>query len=108
MFALRAPNLSGDAGLLHAIDERLAAYGFETNTGVKFVVLVDMRGRRVDASIIKGAGAVGLREGELKPVSMPTAREALDWLTVRLSCTGLQGHADCLRPPAAEPLLQSR
>ncbi|CRK46893.1 hypothetical protein BN1723_001168 [Verticillium longisporum] len=37
--------LSGDFGLLHAVDERLAAYGFETNTGVKIVVVVDMRGR---------------------------------------------------------------
>lgn len=100
--------LSGDLGLLHAVDERLAAYGFETNTGVRFVVVVDMRGRRVDASVAaalggtaaassssaasggdaKGGGAgggvaggggagamgraaaaVGLREGEMKPVS---------------------------------------
>ncbi|KAK6825464.1 hypothetical protein PG987_012958 [Apiospora arundinis] len=37
--------LSGDFGLLHAVDDRLAAYGFETNTGVKFVAVVDMRGR---------------------------------------------------------------
>ncbi|GKT90563.1 hypothetical protein Ct61P_08413 [Colletotrichum tofieldiae] len=39
--------LSGEVGLLHAVDERLAAYGWETNTGVKIVVVVDMRGRRV-------------------------------------------------------------
>ncbi|CAD6448836.1 fdb2781d-bf6d-4f06-966c-79baff7efdf9 [Sclerotinia trifoliorum] len=32
-------NLTGDLGLLYAVDERLAAYGFETNTGVRFVVL---------------------------------------------------------------------
>ena len=78
--------LSGDLGLLHAVDERLAAYGHETNTGVKFVCIVDMRGRRVDASAmllggasaaaataadrdrVKGAAAVGLRDGELKVV----------------------------------------
>lgn len=40
--------LSGDYGLLHAVDERLAAYGFETNTGVKLVAVVDTRGRRID------------------------------------------------------------
>jgi hypothetical protein len=60
--------LSGDFGLLHAIDERLAAYGFETNTGVKFVVVVDMRGRLVGNE--KGGGSLGLREGEMKLVSV--------------------------------------
>ncbi len=68
--------LSGDFGLLHAIDDRLAAYGFETNTGVKFIAVVDMRGRpaknntpaaggRVSGG---GIGGVGLRDNELKPV----------------------------------------
>ncbi|ORY59617.1 Sedlin [Pseudomassariella vexata] len=79
--------LSGDFGLLHAVDERLAAYGYETNTGVKFVVVVDMRGRMLDlSSKTGGVGAagggggtggtgVGLREGELKVVfrAMQTA-----------------------------------
>ncbi|KAL9946442.1 hypothetical protein ACHAP6_005390 [Verticillium nonalfalfae] len=73
--------LSGDFGLLHAVDERLAAYGFETNTGVKIVVVVDMRGRSVDGSVFGGdrksatgtgtgsaGGGVGLRDGELKVV----------------------------------------
>ncbi|KAK3331919.1 Sedlin [Cercophora scortea] len=81
-----ALGLSGDFGLLHAVDERLAAYGFETNTGTKFVVIVDMRGRRIDGSVAAGlvnesrekrlgAAAVGLREGEMKPVfkAMQTA-----------------------------------
>ncbi|RYP34527.1 hypothetical protein DL767_004239 [Monosporascus sp. MG133] len=90
--------LSGDYGLLHAVDERLAAYGFETNTGVKFVAVVDMRGRpgRGSRPVVAGGGGgggvaaaaataagaigavgggVGLREGELKPVfkAMQTA-----------------------------------
>lgn len=60
--------MSGDFGLLHAIDERLAAYGFETNTGVRFVVVVDMLGREVRGGGGAGTGAVGLREGELKVV----------------------------------------
>jgi hypothetical protein len=75
--------LSGDFGLLHAIDERLACYGFETNTGVRFVVVVDMRGRLASGSISKsagggaggavgagngGVGGLGLRDGEMKTV----------------------------------------
>ncbi|KAF4636244.1 hypothetical protein G7Y89_g1856 [Cudoniella acicularis] len=63
--------LSGDYGLLHAIDERLAAYGFETNTGVKFVAVVDMRGRAIGGEVpggAKGVGVLGLREGEMKLV----------------------------------------
>ena len=78
--ALNGVGLTGDYGLLHAVDERLASYGYETNTGVKFVAVVDMRGRRVDASVVasagergriaaSAAGAVGLREGEMKIVS---------------------------------------
>ncbi|KAI0206964.1 Sedlin [Astrocystis sublimbata] len=80
--------LSGDFGLLHAIDDRLAAYGFETNTGVKFVAVVDLRGR--SPSILPsgnnndnnntvgakgGSGGIGLRDNELKPVfrAMQTA-----------------------------------
>ncbi|GAB1316266.1 Longin-like domain-containing protein [Madurella fahalii] len=70
--------LTGDFGLLHAVDDRLAAYGFETNTGTRFVVIVDMRGRRIDGAIAAGlvdarekriaGAATGLREGEMRPV----------------------------------------
>lgn len=59
--------LSGDLGLLHAVDDRLAAYGFETNTGVRMVCVIDMRGRRIDGAM-RPAGAGGLRDAELKPV----------------------------------------
>ncbi|KAG6015578.1 hypothetical protein E4U43_005079, partial [Claviceps pusilla] len=75
--------LSGDTGLLHAVDDRLAAYGYETNTGIRMVCVVDMRGRRVDASRQpsgsgsgggggggsgSGGTGTGLRDAELKPV----------------------------------------
>jgi len=61
--------LSGDYGLLHALDERIAIYGFETNTGVKFVAVVDVRGRKaVEVGGKLAAGALGMKEGELKPV----------------------------------------
>lgn len=79
------------------MDERLAAYGFETNTGVKFVAVVDMRGRFAagtsggsgtgfgggsagERTMSLGVGAgvrggVGLREQELRVVfrAMQTA-----------------------------------
>ncbi|KAG9241177.1 Longin-like domain-containing protein [Calycina marina] len=58
--------LSGDFGLLHAIDERLACYGFETNTGVRFVAVVDVRGRLVTGERVYGG--MGMREGEMKLV----------------------------------------
>ncbi|KAI1136189.1 snare-like protein [Hypoxylon sp. FL0543] len=98
--ATSAPLVTGDYGLLHAVDERLAAYGFETNTGVKFVAVVDMRGRimlpsgasSANAGIGGGGGAgekggigvgagaglrggIGLRETDLRVVfrAMQTA-----------------------------------
>lgn len=57
------------------MDERLAVYGWETNTGVKFVVGVDMRGREVGNGQDEGrrgkgaAGGLGMREGGMKVVS---------------------------------------
>jgi len=39
------------------VDERLAAYGYETNTGVKFVVVVDTRGRRIDSAALASSSA---------------------------------------------------
>ncbi|KAI5462504.1 Longin-like domain-containing protein [Mariannaea sp. PMI_226] len=72
--AVSGVGLSGEFGLLHAVDDRLAAYGFETNTGVRMVCIVDMRGRRIDSSAsaavdggVRGVGT-GLRDSELKPV----------------------------------------
>lgn len=69
--AVSGVGLSGEFGLLQAIDDRLAAYGFETNTGVRLVCVVDMRGRRVDSSALGNAARAqqgGLRDAELKPV----------------------------------------
>ncbi|KAL1878235.1 hypothetical protein Daus18300_002152 [Diaporthe australafricana] len=59
-------SLSGDYGLLHAVDERLAAYGYETNTGVKFVVVVDMRGRRIDGAALPPSSSSSAAAEEAK------------------------------------------
>jgi len=56
-------------GLLQAIDERLAMYGWLTNTGIKLVVIVDMEGRKIaEGQTKRGEIALGLREADLKPV----------------------------------------
>ena len=73
--ALNGQGLSSDYGLLKNVDERLAMFGWETNTGVRFVVGVDMRGsggeREEEARRGKGVvGGLGLREGEMKIVSL--------------------------------------
>jgi trafficking protein particle complex subunit 2 len=68
IFEARAPHktVDQDFGLLQAVDERLALYGWLTNTGIKFVIVVDMAARIVrDAK----ANAATFRESDLKPVS---------------------------------------
>ena len=71
IFEARLPHKTADQdfGLLQAVDERLAMYGWLTNTGVKFVIVVDMEGRPATAQDSKAATAVGLRDADLKPVS---------------------------------------
>lgn len=82
-------------------------YGFETNTGVKFVVVVDMRGRRLKgvedvgmgelkagkgrgvggtagAGAAGAAGMVGLREGEMKVV-------CVSWVIYAIAIGFLEG-----------------
>ncbi|PSN63829.1 Sedlin [Corynespora cassiicola Philippines] len=69
IFEARLPHKTADQdfGLLQAVDDRLAMYGWLTNTGVKFVVIVDMEGRAATALDSKAATAVGLRDADLKP-----------------------------------------
>lgn len=73
IFDIRQNNKSidQDLGLLQAIDERLAMYGWLTTTGVKFVIIVDMAGRPAPQEGERGklAPVLGLRDSDLKPVS---------------------------------------
>ena len=95
--------LDQDFGLLQAVDERLAMYGWLTNTGVKIVVVVDMEGRPATAFDNKAATAVGLRDADLKPVSSSQSSR------VRvLMGPGIQGVADSLYQAIAKPVLQPR
>lgn len=68
IFEARLPHKTADHdfGLLQAIDERLAMYGWLTNTGVKFVIVIDMEGRPAAADD-KSHPALGIRDADLKP-----------------------------------------
>lgn len=62
-------SIDQDLGLLHAIDERLAAYGWLTTTGVKLLIIVDLFGQEaMSAGKPAGPAVSGLRDSDLKPV----------------------------------------
>lgn len=63
-------SIGQDLGLLHAVDERLAAYAWLTTTGIKFIVIVDVMAQvaSLSAEKTKGAAVIGLKEADLKPV----------------------------------------
>ncbi|OKL58903.1 hypothetical protein UA08_05801 [Talaromyces atroroseus] len=71
IFDLRARNtfIDQDLGLLQALDERLAVYGWLTNTGVKILIIVDLAGRHLAASPQKHdiTSVTGIKHSELKP-----------------------------------------
>jgi hypothetical protein len=72
IFDLRARNtfIDQDLGLLQALDERLAVYGWLTNTGVKILIIVDLAGRHVDGTRKKQniTPVTGIKHSDLKPV----------------------------------------
>jgi len=70
VFDARAPQQTADQdfGLLQAVDERLAMYGWLANTGVKFVVVLDMAARAAPRDAKPGA-ALGVKDADVKPVS---------------------------------------
>lgn len=70
IFEARMPSktVGQDFGLLQAIDERLAMYGWLTNTGVKLVIVVDMEGRASSLQDSKNPAVLGLKNSDLTPV----------------------------------------
>ncbi|KAJ5556908.1 Sedlin [Penicillium tannophilum] len=60
-------SIDQDLGLLHAIDERLAAYGWLTTTGVKLLIIVDLFGPEATSARLVGPAVSGLRDSDLKP-----------------------------------------
>lgn len=62
-------SIDQDLGLLHAMDETLAAYGWLTTTGVKFLVIVNLGGQpAVGCEAHSTAAIAGLKDSDLKPV----------------------------------------
>jgi trafficking protein particle complex subunit 2 len=68
IFKARTPYKTADQdfGLLQAVDERIAMYGWMTNTGVKFVIVVDMAARVLRD--VKQPPVIGIKDADLKPV----------------------------------------
>ncbi|KAL9527036.1 Trafficking protein particle complex subunit [Sphaerulina musiva] len=69
IFEARIPTkaIGHDFGLLHALDERIAMYGWLLNTGVKLVIVVDMEGRQARNAEEAKLGMLGLRGSDLTP-----------------------------------------
>jgi hypothetical protein len=60
-------SIDQDLGLLHAVDERLASYGWLTTTGIKFIIVVDLIGDQ-SANDARGVTRPNFRESDLKHV----------------------------------------
>ncbi|CAK4034154.1 trafficking particle complex subunit 2 [Lecanosticta acicola] len=69
IFEARMPSktVGHDFGLLHAVDERLALYGWLLNTGIKLVIVVDMEGRTAPNEQAAKTSILGLRASDLTP-----------------------------------------
>ena len=84
IFEIRQNNktIDQDLGLLQAVDERLATYGWLTNTGIKFIIVVDMAGRPPGPEDEKKRSApiVGLRDSDLKPAFRALQTAYIQWL----------------------------
>jgi hypothetical protein len=74
IFDLRQKHTSvdQDLGLLQALDERLAVYGWLTNTGVKLLIVVDLAGRYTEEEMGKGriTTVIGIKDSDLRPVGL--------------------------------------
>ncbi|EME44809.1 hypothetical protein DOTSEDRAFT_173181 [Dothistroma septosporum NZE10] len=81
IFEARMPTktVGHDFGLLHALDERIALYGWLLNTGVKLVIVVDMEGRVAPNAEAAKTSILGLRNSDLLP-----AFQALQTVYMRL------------------------
>ncbi|PYI20904.1 Sedlin [Aspergillus violaceofuscus CBS 115571] len=64
----RQTSIDQDLGLLHAIDESLAAYGWLTTTGVKLLVIVDLVGQTISPEGFGASSRTILKGPDLRPV----------------------------------------
>lgn len=94
-----------DFGMLQAIDERLAMYGWMTNTGVKFVVIVDMEGRAIQQTG-KGNIALGLKNSDLTSVGYSLG-VALSFFLI-LMAIDIPSIAESIHTTSTKPVLFAR
>jgi hypothetical protein len=70
-----------------AVDERISAYGYETNTGVKFVCVVDQQGRKIDDGEENAAPTLGrVNSGGKKRTSGAAAGAGVRDADVKIVC----------------------
>ena len=104
IFEARAPFKTADQdfGLLQAVDERIAMYGWMTNTAVKFVIIVDMA-----ALVVRDAkqnATLGIKDSDLKPVSLSITSEIKDLVKQFQAFRALQtAYVNLLRNPFYMP-----
>lgn len=93
IFDIRQKQTSVDQelGLLHAFDERLAAYGWLTTTGVKLLVIVDFLGQPSLTSDEESRLPTGssIKESDLKPVRAQSHRTLLSFYLASQGSTSL-------------------
>lgn len=107
IFEARLPekNVGQDFGLLQAIDERLAMYGWLTNTGVKLVIIVDMEGRQSPANDTRTPPVLGLKNSDLTPVSYAACLIYSSHTDHFALAKGLSSVAESIYKPVEESIL---
>lgn len=94
-----------DLGMLQAVDERLSIWGWQTGTGTRIAVIVDMWGKQGRPST-----GPGIKSEDLKPVrGIRCSDYSIGWKTVtKRPWTGFQSTANRVHTPATEPILYAR
>ena len=109
IFEARMPSktVGHDFGLLHALDDRTAMYGWLTNTGVKLVIVVDMEGRPAVGAEAGKTAILGLRNSDLTPVGRQLPKSIVGCANAH-RIIGFPSFANSLHPSTSQPFLQSR
>ncbi|OJJ94653.1 hypothetical protein ASPACDRAFT_55690 [Aspergillus aculeatus ATCC 16872] len=100
----RQTSIDQDLGLLHAVDESLAAYGWLTTTGVKLLVIVDLVGETLSPEGLGASSRTILKLPNLRPVcyALVVFRSLQDAYVQLLQNPFYtpSGHCDTVKPSA--------
>jgi hypothetical protein len=104
IFEARMPakTIGHDFGLLHALDERMAMYGWLTNTGVKLIIVIDMEGRAAPTPEAGKVAILGLRNADLTPVCIPASMRC----RIADPVAGISSVADSIHTPTPQSILR--